>query len=276
MFALAPREDGAIGGDGEAVLPPAATQRRRAGQQRPRSSWAAAGSLLVAVAQLTPEISSAPAPDGAVGGDGEAVAASSRHSDDALASQGLDLLGQQLVLLVAVAQLAKGSMPQLQTLPSAVMARLCTGSSRHSDDALVSKASTFLGSSWRLLVAVAQLAKVPPIAPAPDGAVGGEGEAVAASSRHSDDALPSQGLDLLGQQLVLLVAVAQPAMASIAPAPDGAVGGEGEAVEAPADTATTRCPARPRSSSAATAPPVAVAQLAPELHGPSSKRRRRR
>ena len=49
------------------------------------------------------------------------------------------------------------------------------------------------------------------------------------SSRHGDDALVSKGLDLLGQQLVLLVAVAQLATGSTAPAPD-AVGGEGEAV----------------------------------------------
>ena len=76
---------------------------------------------------------------------------------------------------------------------------------------------------------MAQLAKVS-TAPAPDGAVGGEGEAVEASRRDSDDALPSQALDLLRQQLVLLVAVAQLAKGSLAPAPDGAVGGEGEAV----------------------------------------------
>ena len=67
----------------------------------------------------------APAPDRAVGGEGEAVLASSRHSDDALAIKGLNLLRQQLALLVAVAQLAEGSPPpQLQTLPSAVRARL--------------------------------------------------------------------------------------------------------------------------------------------------------
>ena len=68
------------------------------------------------------------------------------------------------------------------------------------------------------------------IAPAPDTAISGEGEAVAGSSRHGDDALASQGLDLLGQQLVLLVAVAQLAKDSTAPAPEGAVSGEGEAV----------------------------------------------
>ena len=50
------------------------------------------------------------------------------------------------------------------------------------------------------------------------------------SSRHGDDALASEGLDLLGQQLVLLVTVAQHAAASKAPAPDGSVGGEGEVV----------------------------------------------
>ena len=67
-------------------------------------------------------------------------------------------------------------------------------------------------------------------APAPDSSVGGEGEAVKTSSRHSDDALASKGLDLLGQRLALLVAVAQPTAVSMAPAPDGAVGGEGDAV----------------------------------------------
>eukprot|EP00315_Gephyrocapsa_oceanica_P011862 CAMPEP_0185307268 /NCGR_PEP_ID=MMETSP1363-20130426/16638_1 /TAXON_ID=38817 /ORGANISM="Gephyrocapsa oceanica, Strain RCC1303" /LENGTH=36 /DNA_ID= /DNA_START= /DNA_END= /DNA_ORIENTATION= len=36
------------------------------------------------------------------------------------------------------------------------------------------------------------------MAPAPDAAVGGEGEAVCSSSRHGDNALPSKGLDLLG------------------------------------------------------------------------------
>ena len=75
---------------------------------------------------------------------------SSRHGDDALACQGVDLLRQQLFLQVAVAQPAKASK-----------------------------------------------------APAPDSSVGGEGEAVAASSREGDHTLPSQRLDLLGQQLVL-------------------------------------------------------------------------
>jgi len=45
----------------------------------------------------------APAPDAAVGGDSEAVPASRRHGDNVLASHGLDLLRQQLLLLVAVA-----------------------------------------------------------------------------------------------------------------------------------------------------------------------------
>jgi len=148
--------------------------------------------LLVAVAQLA-RVSPAPAPEGAVGGEGEAVAAaSSRHGDDALASKGLDLLWQQLVLLVAVAQLAKVS-----------------------------------------------------TTPAPDAAVGGEGEAVVCSSRHSDDALVSKGLDLLGLPLGLLVAVAQLARGAIAPAPDGAVGAvRARLCVAPADTATTRWPAK--------------------------------
>ena len=81
---------------------------------------------------------------------------SRQHGGDALVSEGLDLFGQQLTLLVAVAQLACGSM-----------------------------------------------------APAPEGAASGEGEAVIQPSRQSDDAPASEGLDLLGQQLVLLVAVAQ-------------------------------------------------------------------
>jgi len=55
---------------------------------------------------------------------------------------------------------------------------------------------------------------------------------VFASCRHGDDALASKGLDLLGQELLLLVAVAQLAMPSPSPAPYAAVGGEGEAVEA--------------------------------------------
>ena len=50
------------------------------------------------------------------------------------------------------------------------------------------------------------------------------------SSRHHDDTLPLKGLDLLRQKLVLLVAVAQLARGSIAPAPESAVGGEGKAV----------------------------------------------
>ena len=50
------------------------------------------------------------------------------------------------------------------------------------------------------------------------------------SRRHSDDALISKGLDLLWPQLVLLVAVAQPAQGSHAPAPNGAAAGDGEAV----------------------------------------------
>ena len=68
------------------------------------------------------------------------------------------------------------------------------------------------------------------VAPAPEETVAGEGEAVRESRRDSDDALASQGLDLLGQQLPLRVAVAQLAKESTAPAPDSAVGGEGEAV----------------------------------------------
>ena len=82
-----------------------------------------------------------------------------------------------------------------------------------------------------LPVAVAQPA-IGSKAPAPDSSVGGDGEAVPTSRRHSDDALASKGLDLLRQQLVLLVAVAQPARASKAPAPERAVNGEGDAVVA--------------------------------------------
>ena len=51
-----------------------------------------------------------------------------------------------------------------------------------------------------------------------------------ASRRHSNDAPTRKGLALLRQLLVLLVAVAQLAAVSIAPAPDRAGGGEGKAV----------------------------------------------
>ena len=68
------------------------------------------------------------------------------------------------------------------------------------------------------------------LAPREDGAVGSEGDAVGGSRRHSDDALVSKGLDLFGQQLALLVAVAQPTSASKAPAPSGAIGRGGEAM----------------------------------------------
>jgi len=63
------------------------------------------------VAQLA-KGSKAPAPGGSVGGEGEAAVLSSRHSDDALASEGFDLLRLQLGLQVAVAQLAKASMAE--------------------------------------------------------------------------------------------------------------------------------------------------------------------
>ena len=46
------------------------------------------------------------------------------------------------------------------------------------------------------------------LAPGKDGAVSGDGEAVAAASRHSDDALPSQGLNLVRQQPVTGVVAA--------------------------------------------------------------------
>jgi len=104
--------------------------------------------------------SEAPAPKGAVGGDGKVMDGTCRHSDDALASQGLDLLRQELVHVSTVAQ--------------------------HAD--LV---STF----WELVEPpMAQLA-IASIAPAPEGAVGGGGEAVGGSSRHSDDALASRTVD---------------------------------------------------------------------------------
>ena len=64
-------------------------------------------------------------------------------------------------------------------------------SSRHSDDALASKGLDLLRQQLVLRVALAQLAKAPK-APTPEGAVGGEGEAVVASRRHSDDALAGQ------------------------------------------------------------------------------------
>jgi len=179
--------------------------------------------LLVAVAQLA-KTSIAPAPDGAVGGEGEAVTASSRHSNDTVPPQGLDLLRQQLVLHVAV----EPACPSIAPAPDAAVGGdgdAVEYSSRHSDDALVSQGLNLLGQQLALLVAVAQAA-LPSTAPAPDAAVSGDGEAVTISSRDSDDALASKGLELLGQQLVLLVAVAT------APAPDGAVGGGGEAVAA--------------------------------------------
>jgi len=56
------------------------------------------------------------------------------------------------------------------------------------------------------------------------------GEAVRASRTDSDDALARQLLDLLRLPLVLPVAVAQRAVASITPAANGAAAGEGEAV----------------------------------------------
>ena len=78
-------------------------------------------------------------------------------------------------------------------------------------------------------LAVAQPAELS-IAPAPDSAASGEGEAVQTSSRHGDDALASKGLHLLGLPLVLPVAaVAQLAVPAAAPGPKGAVRGESEA-----------------------------------------------
>ena len=128
--------------------------------------------------------------------------ASSLHSDDALASKGLDLLGQQLVPLVAVAQPAIGSIAPAPDTAAGGEGEAVPSSSRHSDDALASKGLDLLGQLLALLVAVAQLA-FPSIAPAPDGAVGGEGEAVFASSRHGDDAYFPRGLALLAADGVL-------------------------------------------------------------------------
>ena len=79
--------------------------------------------------------------------------------------------------------------------------------SRHGN-ALTGKGLDLLGQQLDLLVAVAQLAFAS-TAPAPDGAVGSEGEAVVIPCRHSDDVLASKGLDLLRQRLALRVAVAQ-------------------------------------------------------------------
>jgi len=102
-------------------------------------------------------------------------------------------------------------------------------SSRHSDDALPSEGLDLLGQPLVLRVAVAQSTRVSP-APAPGGSVGGDGDAVVLPCRHSDDALASQSLDLLRQRQVLRVTVAQPAVVSKAPTPDGAAGGDGEGV----------------------------------------------
>ena len=75
---------------------------------------------------------------------------------------------------------------------------------------------------------MAQLATAS-IAPAPNSAVGGDGEIVRESCRHSDYALARQGFDLLGLPLVLHVAVSQIAQPATAPGPNGAIRGESEA-----------------------------------------------
>ena len=51
-----------------------------------------------------------------------------------------------------------------------------------------------------------------------------------ASRQHSEDTLAIKSLDLLRLPLLLRVAVAQPAVASMAPAPNSTAAGEGEAV----------------------------------------------
>ena len=66
------------------------------------------------------------------------------------------------------------------------------------------------------VVVVAQAAEAC-IAPAPESAVGGDGEAVGASSRHSNDMLPFQGLDLAGPRSVSFGSVAEAAGLSLAP-----------------------------------------------------------
>ena len=85
--------------------------------------------------------------------------------------------------------------PHAKRAPSAVRARLWQ-SPADTTTTLAREGLDLLWQQLALLVAVAQPAKES-TAPAPGGAVGGDGEAVAASSRHSDDALPSEGLDLL-------------------------------------------------------------------------------
>ena len=90
----------------------------------------------------------APGEDGAVGGDSEAVFGSRRNGDDALPCQGPDLLGLLLALIVAVAQLAKYPPPQLQTVPSAVRARLWCSPADTATTRWPANASIFLGSRW--------------------------------------------------------------------------------------------------------------------------------
>ena len=117
-------------------------------------------------------------------------------------------------------------------------------SSRHSEDSPASQGLHLLRQQLLVRVAVAQPA-IASTAPAPDGAVGGDGKNVEVPSRHSDDALACQRLDLFRQQLVLLVAVAQLAIASIASAPNGAVTEVMARLWAsPTDTATTRWPSK--------------------------------
>ena len=152
-------------------------------------------------------VSLAPAPDCTVGSDGQAVGASYRHGDDAPTRKGLNLLRQQLVLLVAVAQPATPSNAPAPDGTTGGGGEAVPESSRHSDDALASNGLDLLGQQLALLVAVAQLAETS-TASATESAVGGEGEAVFASRRHSDETLASESLDLLRLPLGLLVAVA--------------------------------------------------------------------
>ena len=98
---------------------------------------------------------------------------SCRHSDDALASKGLDLLGQQLVL------------------PVGGQGDAVTPARRHGDDALSSNGLDLRWLPLVLLVTVAQLAK-DSRTPAPHRSVGGEGEAVVISRCHAHGALAAQ------------------------------------------------------------------------------------
>ena len=86
---------------------------------------------------------------------------------------------------------ASSPSPQVKTALSAVTAVAVVAYRRGSDDTLASKGLDLRRLPLGLLVAVAQLAKAS-LTPAPNGAVGGEGEAVATSNRHAHSALVTQ------------------------------------------------------------------------------------